>query len=419
MEAEIENLNEEINKIREDFPILKRKVRENKQLIYFDNAATTQKPISVINAITNYYTNINANIHRGIHELSEEATELYENAHRKVSDFINAKFEELIFIKNTTEGLNLVANAFRESLKKGDEIVLSRFEHHSNIVPFQIAAKKTGAIIKFIESDNFENLDLNSAEKVITDKTKIVAFPQMSNVLGTITPAKEIIEIAHQHGSLTLIDGAQSVPHLKVDVKNLDCDLLAFSGHKMMGPMGSGGLFGREEILNEIPPLLYGGDMIRSVSYENATWNDLPWKFEAGTPNVGAGIGLGVAVDYLNKIGMDKVRKIEHYLTKYAIEKLSEFDFITVYGPSADQRGGVVSFNLTGGKNGMFIHPHDVSTLLDEEGIAIRAGHHCAQPLIDSMGIPATSRMSFYIYNTRSEIDYTIEVLKKIQEMFN
>ncbi|MHA2252874.1 MAG: aminotransferase class V-fold PLP-dependent enzyme [Candidatus Kariarchaeaceae archaeon] len=415
----LDPLEAEIFAIRKDFPILNRKVRDGMPLIYLDNAATTQKPLQVINSLSDYYLNVNANVHRGIHALSEEASEMYETAHEKVSNFIGAKFEELIFTKNTTESLNIVANDLQTKLNKGDEIVISRMEHHSNIVPFQQVAKKTGATLKFIEIDGFKSINLDSAEKVITDKTKLVAFPHMSNVLGTITPAKEIASIAHEHGAKVLLDGAQSVPHMPVDVKALNCDFLAFSGHKMLAPMGIGGLYGREEELEKLDPLLFGGDMIRSVSYEDATWNDLPWKFEAGTPNVGGGIALGTAVDYLNHIGMEKVRKIEHYLTKYAMERLSELDFVEVYGPTADMRGGVISFNITGGKDGIFVHPHDVSTILDDLGIAIRAGHHCAQPLMDLMDVPSTSRMSFYIYNTKEEIDKTIDALKKAQGIFN
>lgn len=418
-EQEYNSLDQSINKYREDFPILKRKIRNNKTLVYLDNAATTQKPIQVIEAISNYYSNINSNVHRGIHALSEEASELYEDAHQKTSDFIGADFKELVFTKNTTEGLNIVANGFLDRLQKGDEIVLSRFEHHSNLVPFQQLAHKTGATIKFIETENYELLDLGSAEKVITDRTKLVSFPHMSNVLGSISPVKELTKIAHDHGALVLVDAAQSVPHMKVDVKDIDCDFMAFAGHKMLAPMGTGGLYGKEEELEKLSPLLFGGDMIRSVSFEDATWNELPWKFEAGTPNVAGGIGLGTAVDYLNNIGMDKVRKIEHYLTDYAMKRLAELDYITVYGPPVDQRGGVISFNVNGGKNGIFVHPHDVSTIMDEEGIAIRAGHHCAQPLMEAMCVPATSRMSFYIYNTRDEIDFAIETLESVQKIFN
>ncbi|MDH5644562.1 MAG: SufS family cysteine desulfurase [Candidatus Heimdallarchaeota archaeon] len=412
-------LDEQINKIREDFPILKRKVRNGVSLIYLDNAATTQKPKQVVDAISNYYLNVNANVHRGIHALSEEASEMYESAHKKTSDFIGANYEELIFIKNTTEGLNIVANGLKRSLHAGDEIVLTRAEHHSNLVPFIQIAKEKGIKIKYIDFIGFKDLDMSSAEAQITDKTKLLAFPHMSNVLGTITPVKELVKLAHDHGSLVLLDGAQSVPHIPLNVKDLGVDFMAFSGHKMLAPMGTGGLYGKEEHLDELDPQLFGGDMIKSVSYDDASWNVLPYKFEAGTPNVGGMVGLGEAITYLNNIGMNKVKEIEHYLTKYAMDKLSELDFIEVYGPDATKRGGVISFNVTGGKNGVFIHPHDVSTLLDEKGIAIRAGHHCAQPLMNAMNVPATSRISFYIYNSIEEIDKTIEALKEVQTVFN
>ncbi|MCE7733349.1 MAG: cysteine desulfurase [Candidatus Heimdallarchaeota archaeon] len=415
----LQELETDIKLIRQDFPILQRKVRDNKPLIYLDNAATTQKPVQVIDAISHYYLNVNANVHRGIHALSEEASELYEQSHDVVSNFINAKFTEVVFTKNTTESTNIVAHGIKNILKKGDEIVISRFEHHSNLVPFQQLAANTGATLKYIENFGDQNLDLNSAENVITDKTKIVAFTHVSNVLGSITPAKEIIKIARDHGALTLLDAAQSVPHMKTDVKQLDCDFMAFSGHKMLGPMGTGVLYGKEEQLENLDPLLFGGEMIRYVSFEESTWNELPWKFEAGTPNVGGALGLGEAVRYLSNIGMDKVQLIEHQLTKYAMERMSELDYVTIYGPDIDNRGGVISFNVTGGEGGVFIHPHDVASILDEEGIAIRAGHHCAQPLMRSMDLPATSRMSFYIYNTKQEIDIAIDALEKVQNTFN
>lgn len=415
----LDGLESEILKIREDFPILSRTVRDNVPLVYLDNAATTQKPQSVIDSLSNYYANVNSNIHRGIHALSEEATELYESAHQKVSNLLNAKFEEVVFVKNTTEAVNIVANHYRETLSKGDEIVISRFEHHSNLVPFQQVANKTGAVLRYVESVEFDSIDLNSAEKVINDKTKLVAITHMSNVLGTITPVEEITKLAHDHGAKILLDAAQSVPHMPVNVKDIDCDFLAFSGHKMLAPMGTGGLYGKEEELEQLTPLLYGGEMIRLVTYEDATWNELPWKFEAGTPNVGGSVALGAAVDYLNSIGMDKVRSIEHSLTSYAMDRLSELDYVTVYGPSADERGGVVSFNLTGGPKGDEIHAHDVSTLLDEQGIAMRAGHHCAQPLMKAMQIPATCRISFYIYNTKAEIDKAVDAIEDVQRLFN
>ncbi len=413
-------IDEQISKIREDFPILNRKVRGNKDLVYLDNAATTQKPKQVIDTISNYYLEINANVHRGIHALSEEASELYEQSHKKVSDFVNSKFEEMIFTKNTTESINIVANGLEDILSKGDEIVLTRYEHHANLIPFQQVAKKTGAVIKFIENDDNYNLDMQSAENIVNDNTKFISFPHMSNVIGSITPAKELTKLGHEYGAMVHLDAAQSVPHMKVDVKDLDVDFMSFSGHKMLAPMGTGGLYGKEELLEKLHPFLFGGDMIEYVSYEEATWNVLPWKFEAGTPNVAGGLGLGAAVDYLENIGMDRVRQIEHYLTKHAMKRLEELDFITVYGPDANSRGGVISFNITGGDNGMFVHPHDVAALMDERGIAIRAGHHCAQPLVTQiMKLPATSRMSFYIYNTIEEIDFAINSLVDVNKMFN
>ncbi len=407
-----------IENIRKDFPILSRKVRNNVPLIYLDNAATTQKPKQVVDAIADYYLRYNANVHRGIHALSEEASEKYEEAHLKVAKFLNAKFQEVIFTKNTTEGLNIVAHGMYDRLERDDEIVVTRMEHHSNIVPFQVLARKTGAKLKFIELDKFETLNLESAEKVITDRTKLVSIPHMSNVLGTINPVKDIVDIAKAHGSLVLLDGAQSVPHLPVDFADLGVDFLAFSGHKMLAPMGIGGLIGKEEVLEDFEPLLYGGEMIKYVDYERATWNDLPWKFEAGTPNVGGGIGLGVAIDYLSNIGMERVHKMERELTKYTMERFSELDFVQIYGPPSEYRGGVVSFNVFN-DDGELIHPHDVSTILDEHGIAIRAGHHCAQPLMRAMSIPATNRVSFYIYNNYEEVDKTVEVLKEVKALFS
>lgn len=414
------NLDDEILSIRKDFPILNRRVRNNKKLVYLDNAATTQKPKIVIDTITKYYSEINANVHRGIHALSEEASEQYEKAHQTVSNFVNAKFEEMIFTKNTTESINVVANGMERLLEKGDEIVLTRFEHHANLIPFQQVARKVGAKIKFIESVDFDNIDIQSAENVIGEKTKLISIPHMSNVLGSIIPVDDIVRLARENDALIHLDAAQSVPHMEVDVKKLDVDLLSFSGHKMLAPMGTGGLYGKQQLLEDMHPFLFGGDMIEYVDFENATWNVLPWKFEAGTPNVAGGLGLAAAVDYLTNIGMKKVRQIEHYLTAHALKRLQELDFITVYGPDIDNRGGVISFNLTGGKNGIFVHPHDVAAVMDDMGIAIRAGHHCAQPLVTKiMKLPATSRMSFYIYNTIEEIDYTIDSLIEVNKVFN
>ena len=411
---------DEIMRIRKDFPILSEKVRGGKNLVYLDNAATTQKPKQVVDVICNYYLRYNANVHRGIHALSEIASDMYDEAHQRVSDFLNADFQEVVFARNTTEALNAFTYGIEDQISKGDEIVISRMEHHSNMVPFMKLADRKGAILKYMElnEDNSE-IDLSSAEEAITDKTKIVSFPHMSNVLGTINPVKELTSIAKDHNALVVLDAAQSVPHMSVDVKELGIDFMGFSGHKMMAPMGTGGFYGKEELLNKLEPMFYGGDMIRMVTYKNVTWNDLPWKFEAGTPNVGGGLGLGEAVKYLQNLTMSKVRQIEHDLTEYAMKRMEELDWIKIYGPSAEKRGGVISFNAYS-NDGMLIHPHDVSTILDEEGIAIRAGHHCAQPLtVEKLKIPATNRISFYIYNTKEEIDFTIEQLEKVHKMFS
>ncbi len=405
-----------LKEIRNDFPILSRKIN-GKPLVYLDNAATTQKPNKVIESIQNYYSKHNANVHRSIHKLSEEATKIYETSHEKTSNFIGSKKEEIIFTKNTTESINLVMYSWgMKNINKGDEIVLSQMEHHSNLVPWQQLAITKNAKLKFLEIDKTTGELLpNEAEKKITKKTKLVAICHMSNVLGTINPVENITKIAHDSNSLVLIDAAQSVPHFKVDVKKIDCDFLAFSAHKMLGPTGIGILYAKKSILEQMPPFLFGGDMISFVSYENAKWNDLPWKFEAGTPNIAGAAGLSFAVDYLNKIGMENIYSHEIELTKYALEKLQDLPKITIYGNSNvknNKRGGVISFNLAD------IHPHDLSTLLDKGGIAIRGGYHCAMPLIKLLGINATSRASFYLYNTKEEIDIMIESLKKAAKIF-
>ena len=416
--SNISSIDDQINEIREDFPILNRQVN-GKQIIYFDNAATTQKPKSVVDALSNYYLNHNANVHRGIHLLSEEASLMFENAHSTVSNFLNAKYEEVIFTNNTTDSLNTVAYGLEKYIQPNDEIVLTRKEHHSNLVPFQQLAKRQNAKIRFIEITEDGMIDLASAAEIINSKTKIIAFPHMSNVLGSIAPVDELSKLGRENDSMIILDGAQSVPHMTMDMQNIDVDFMAFSGHKMLAPMGIGGLYGKEEMLEKLDPMKFGGDMISSVSYEDAKWNKLPYKFEAGTPNVGGAIALAAAIDYLNSIGMNNVRKIEHYLTNYALEKLKELDFVKIYGPDIDNRGGVISFNITGGDNGFFVHPHDVSQVMDDYGIAIRAGHHCAEPLMRHLEIPATSRMSFYIYNTIEEIDTSIQAIKEVNALFN
>jgi cysteine desulfurase/selenocysteine lyase len=399
--------------IKRDFPIFKRKIH-GKPLIYLDNAATTQKPRQVIEAIREFYENYNANVHRGVYRLSVEATEAYENARAKVARFINAKDSEIIFTKNATEALNLVAYSWGLSnLKKGDRILLTEMEHHSNIVPWQLIAKHTGAVIDYIPFDEEGLLVKEEIDRLLNLEPKIVSITHVSNVLGTINNIKEIVEKAHKVGAITVVDAAQSVPHMPVDVKEIGCDFLAFSGHKALGPLGVGVLYGKRDLLEEMNPFLGGGDMISRVWLSGAEWNELPWKFEAGTSSVADAIGLGAAIDYLKSIGMDKVRAHEVKLTDYALKRLSEIPDIKIYGPrDLDKRGAVISFNLPG------IHPHDLATILDEEGIAIRAGHHCAQPLVTKLGVAATARASFYIYNSESDIDVLVEGLYKARRIF-
>ena len=404
-----------IKKIREDFPILSRKIN-GKPLIYFDNAATTQKPKQVLNALNNYYENHNANIHRGVHTLSEEASDMYDEAHKKVGKFINAKhpMQEIIFVRNATEGVNLVMYGWAmHNLQKGDEILSTVMEHHANIVTWQLLKEK-GVVLKFADINENGTLNMDDLKEKITNKTKLVTIVHSSNVVGTINDVKQIGKIAHKHGALFLVDAAQSVPHMPVDVRKIDADFLVFSGHKMLAPMGTGALYGKKAILEKMHPFLAGGDMIREVKLEGSKWNDLPWKFEAGTPNVGGAVGLAAAINYLNKLGMKNIRKHEMELTKYAIDKISEIEGIKIYGPTDPEiRGGLITFNLEG------IHPHDVASLLDSEyGVAIRSGHHCAQPLTERLGTYATCRASFYIYNTKAEIDVLVKGLKKVKQIF-
>lgn len=405
-----------IENVRNDFPILKRMVHKNKPLVYFDNAATTQKPIQVIEAISNYYLNYNSNIHRAVHELAEEATLAYEATRDKIAKFINVKNrEEIVFVRGTTEAINLVAYAWgRQNINKDDIIVTTEYEHHSNIVPWQLLAKEKGAKLEYIGVDDNGDLILDHLDTYLrTGKVKIVTFSQMSNVLGTITDSEEIVKRCKAYGTRVLIDGAQSVPHLKVDLQKLDCDFFAFSAHKMLGPTGVGVLWAKKELLQEMVPFNGGGDMIREVHKYETTWNDLPYKFEAGTPNIADVIGFAAALDYLNKIGMDKVREHEMELTKYALDKLSQIKGIILYGPKdVAKRGGVISFNLGD------IHPHDLATIIDEDGIAIRSGHHCAQVLMERLDVSATSRASFYIYNTKEEVDVFIRSLNRAKELF-
>jgi cysteine desulfurase/selenocysteine lyase len=411
----------DINQIRADFPILQRQVH-GKLLVYLDNAATSQKPEVVIQAMDDYYRRYNANIHRGVHTLAEEATAAYENARRKVGRFINARSpREVVFVRNTTEAINLVALSWgRANVGEGDVIILSLMEHHSNLVPWQLLAQMVGARLEFIGLDPDGRLvldDLDRLLKTFGHKVKLVAVSGMSNVLGTINPVAEIAARVHDAGALLLVDGAQSVPHLPVDVQTIDADLLAFSGHKMLGPTGVGVLWARREILQAMPPFMGGGDMIKSVHLRESEWNDIPHKFEAGTPNIAHAIGLGVAVDYLNNLGMHNVQAHEQALAAYALEQLARVPNLRVYGPPAEERGGVITFNLIRDDE-LLIHPHDLASILDREGIAIRAGHHCAQPLMEHYGVPATARASFYVYNTEEEVDKLVEALHKAQEIF-
>jgi len=404
----------ELDEIRDDFPVLKQKVH-GKPLIYFDNAATSQKPRVVIEALNDYYERYNANVHRGIHALAERATREYEKARERIATFINAPSpEEVIFTRGTTEAINLIAYSWASSkLKKGDEILTTFMEHHSNTVPWFQACERTGAVIKRIELNPDGTLRLDDLDKLITDRTKLVTVTQQSNVLGTINPVRRIADAAHKKGALMLVDGAQSIPHMAVDVQALDCDFFVFSGHKMCGPTASGALYGRRAILDAMPPFMGGGEMIKEVWFDHAKYNDLPYKFEAGTPNIAESIGLGVAIDYLSRIGMDKIRQHEKEITRYALDRLKEFPEITVYGPkNVEHRGGLVSFTLGD------VHAHDIATFADQDGIALRAGHHCAMPLHKKLGLAATARASFYLYNTRDEVDVFIEMLHKAKKFF-
>jgi cysteine desulfurase/selenocysteine lyase len=404
----------DVEKLRADFPILSVDAHDNVPLIYLDNAATSQKPTAVIEAMNDYYQGYNANVHRGIHRLSEDATAAYEGARERIARFINApSSEQVIYVRNTTEALNLVAFTWgRANIEAGDEILLTEMEHHSNIVPWQILAEEKSAVIRYIPFLADGTLDLSNLNNLLTERTKLVSFAGMSNVFGTINPAQEIITAAQAVGAITVIDAAQTVPHMPVDVQALDCDFLAFSSHKMCGPTGIGILYGKRNLLEEMPPFMGGGDMIRRVRLEGSTWNDLPWKFEAGTPSIAEGIGLGAAVDYLSDIGMEAVHAHEQFITGYALEALSEVEGLTLLGPSASQKGGVAAFTLEG------IHPHDIAQLLDEDGIAVRAGHHCAMPLHEKLAIPASARASFYLYTTTEEVDKLVTGLRRVKKVF-
>lgn len=402
----------DIQAIRADFPILNQKVN-GKPLVYFDNGATSQKPKMVLDAIEKYYTEINANIHRGVHTLSQLATDAYEESRLKIQNHINAKHShEVLFTAGTTFGINLVANGFAQILKAGDEIIVSELEHHSNIVPWQFACQRSGATLKVIPMDDNGVLDMQVFDSLVNKNTKVVAVNHISNALGIINPIEYIIEKAHQVGAAVLIDGAQSTPHLKPDVQALDCDFYAFSGHKICGPTGTGILYGKEEWLNKLPPYQGGGEMIKEVTFEETTYAELPHKFEAGTPNIAGGIALGYAIDYLNQVGFDNIAAYEQELLDYATEQLLQISGLKIYG-NTKNKASVVSFNIDG------IHPYDIGIIVDKMGVAVRTGHHCAQPIMKHFNIPGTVRASFMFYNTKEEIDILVQAVKKAQMMLS
>lgn len=403
-----------LEEIRKDFPVLDQEVHPGKKLIYLDSAATSQKPRQVIEAMDAYYQKHNANIHRGIHVLAESATDLYEGARDKIARFINAaSSKEIIYTRNTTESINLVAYAWgRKYLHRGDVVLLTEMEHHSNLVPWHMLADEVGARLEFVPVSEEGTLDLEVYKQLLSLEPKLVTFVHMSNVLGTINPAKEMIQAAHDAGALVLVDGAQAVPHFRVDVRDLDADFYAFSSHKMLGPTGIGILYGKEALLDQMPPFLGGGDMIKRVKLRTFEPNELPHKFEAGTPAIAEAVGLGAAVDYLEAVGMDRIAAHEHEITAYALERLEEVPGVWIFGPPVEKKGGVAAFTFNG------IHPHDVSQVVDAEGVAIRAGHHCAMPLHEKFEINATARASFYLYNTKAEVDGLIEALYKVKELF-
>jgi len=404
----------DIRKIQADFPILSHEIRPGMRVTYLDSTATTQKPLQVINAMDDYYRKSNANIHRGIHHLAEEATALYEDARARIAKFINApSAKQVIFTRNTTESINLVAQSWgRKYLQAGDLIILTEMEHHSNLVPWQLLAAERNLRLEFIPVDDDGLLDQEEYHQLLQQEPKLVAFTHMSNVLGTITPAQRMTAEAHAAGAKVLIDGAQSVPHFAVDIQKLDADFLVFSGHKMCGPTGVGVLYGRKELLEEMPPFLGGGDMIKKVELRSFKANSIPHKFEAGTPAIAETIGLGAAVDYLEQLGMDHIAAQEQVVVNYALERLSEVPGVTVFGPEGKERGGVTAFNLEG------VHAHDVAQILDGDGIAVRAGHHCAMPLHDKLGIPASTRASYYLYNSVEDVDKMITSLYRVKEIF-
>lgn len=404
----------DIAKIRADFPTLQREVRPGVPLVYLDSTATAQKPLTVIQAMDDYYRRSNANIHRGVHTLAEEATALYEQAREKIAKFINAPVsKQVIYTRNTTESINLVAYSWaRANLNAGDLVILTEMEHHSNLVPWHMLEMERGVRLEFIPVTENGLLDLDEYKKLLEQGPKLVSFTHMSNVLGTINPAAEIIRLAHQAGAVTLLDGAQSVPHFAVDVQALDVDFLAFSAHKMCGPTGIGALYGKASLLEAMPPFLGGGDMIREVKLRSFKPNALPHKFEAGTPAIAEAVGFGAACDYLTSIGMDNIAAHEHEITEYALERLEEISGVKLFGPGIQDKGGVAAFTLDG------VHPHDVAQILDQDGVAVRAGHHCAQPLHEKFHIPATSRASFYLYSTKQEVDKLVDGIYKVKKYF-
>lgn len=401
--------------IKSYFPILNQEINGH-PLVYLDSAATSQKPTAVIEALKEYYESDNSNVHRGVHTLGNRATEKYEGAREKVQQFINASStQEIVFLRGTTTAINLVAQSYgRANAEEGDEIVITYMEHHSNIIPWQQLAKERGAVLKYIELEEDGTISLENVHAAITDRTKIVSMVYVSNVLGTMNPVKEVAKIAHEHGAVMMVDGAQAAPHLKIDVQDLDCDFFAFSGHKMVGPTGIGVLYGKKHLLEAMEPVEFGGEMIDFVGLYDSTWKELPWKFEGGTPIIAGAVGLAAAIDFLQEIGLDEIEKHEHHMAAIAMDKMSAIEGLEIYGPKDPaKRAGIVTFNLKE------VHPHDVATVLDMSGIAVRAGHHCAQPLMKWLDVTATARASFYLYNDESDIDRLVEGLRSAKEYFS
>lgn len=404
----------DVERIRQDFPILTTEVYPGVPLVFLDSAASSQKPEQVIQAMDDYYRRINANVHRGVYRLSEEATNAYEGARIRAAQFINAPSStEIIFVGNATEGFNLVAQSWgRANLRPDDEILLTEMEHHANIVPWQLIAAETGAIVRYLPFDENGTLKLDELDDYLTEKTRLFSFTAVSNVFGTVNPVAALVQAGHEAGALVMVDAAQAVPHMAVDVQAWGCDFLAFSGHKMCGPTGIGVLYGRQALLEQMPPFLGGGDMIRRVTFDGSVWNDVPWKFEAGTPKIAEAVGLAAAMDYLDNLGMEAVHAHEQLIANYALESLSEIPGLTILGPPGTQRGGLASFTLEG------VHPHDIAEILDQDGIAIRAGHHCAMPLHHKLGINASARASFYVHTTTGEVDKLVASLHRARQVF-